>query len=180
MAGIRLVLSILVGGVVLSSAGCSAAGSTAQATAGPTTAASLAAPTAAPTATPAATPSASAATPSASAAQRPTVSLTEWKVTVDGTIKSGKTDLTITNAGTVQHEMLIFKGDRAPSAYPTDSSGDIKEEGAGVTLVSDGDNIDPGGTQTRSVNLAPGKYLFVCNIPGHFKQGMYTLVTVAP
>jgi uncharacterized cupredoxin-like copper-binding protein len=49
-----------------------------------------------------------------------------------------------------------------------------------VSLVSDGDNIDPGGTQTRSVDLKPGKDLFVCNIPGHFKQGMYEVVTVIP
>ena len=51
---------------------------------------------------------------------------------------------------------------------------------AGVTLVSDGDNIEPAGSQARSIDLAPGKYLFVCNIPGHFKQGMFTVVTVAP
>ena len=65
-----------------------------------------------------------------------------------------------------------------PNAYPVDAAGDIKETGGGVSLVSDGANIDPGGTQTRSVDLAPGKYLFVCNIPGHFKQGMYEIVIV--
>jgi uncharacterized cupredoxin-like copper-binding protein len=117
---------------------------------------------------------------SPSPASGATVSLTEWKVTVAGTIKSGKTDLTITNAGVAPHELLVFKSDLDPSAYPTDAAGDIKEKGAGVTLVSDGDNIDPAGSQTRSVDLAPGKYLFVCNIPGHFKQGMFTVVTVAP
>jgi uncharacterized cupredoxin-like copper-binding protein len=36
------------------------------------------------------------------------------------------------------------------------------------------------GTQARTIDLTPGKYLFVCNIPGHFKQGMYTVVTVKP
>ncbi len=51
----------------------------------------------------------------------------------------------------------------------------------GITLVSDGDNIDPGGTQTRTVDLTqPGSYLFVCNIPGHFKAGMFSAVTVTP
>ena len=78
------------------------------------------------------------------------------------------------------HELLVFKSDLDPSAYPTDAAGDIKEKGAGVNLVSDGDNIDPAGSQTRSIDLAPGMYLFVCNIPGHFKQGMFTVVTVAP
>jgi hypothetical protein len=127
-----------------------------------------------------ASPVVSAAAPSASPASGATISLTEWKVTVGGTIKAGKTDLTITNVGVAPHELLVFKSDLDPSAYPTDAAGDIKEEGAGVKLVSDGDNIDPAGSQTRSIDLAPGKYLFVCNIAGHFKQGMFTVVTVAP
>ncbi len=95
-----------------------------------------------------------------------------------GAMHAGKVDLTIANNGTVQHELLIFKSNRDPAAYPTDPAGNIKEEGAGVSLVSDGDNIDPGGSQTRAVDLTPGKYLFVCNIPGHFTQGMYELVIV--
>jgi uncharacterized cupredoxin-like copper-binding protein len=108
------------------------------------------------------------------------ISLTEWKVVVNGTIKSGTTDLTIKDVGVAAHEFLVFKSDLDPSAYPTDKDGNIEEEGAGVELVSDGENIDPGGSQTRTIDLEPGKYLFVCNIPGHFKQGMYTVVTVAP
>lgn len=93
-------------------------------------------------------------------------------------MKAGTSDLTITNSGTLPHELLVFKSDREPSAYPVDTAGDIKETGAGVSLVSDGENIDPGGSQTRTVDLSPGKYLFVCNIPGHFKQGMYEVVFV--
>lgn len=87
---------------------------------------------------------------------------------------------TISNSGTTPHELLVFKSDLAPSAYPTNSAKGIDEEATGVTLVSDGDNIDPGGSQTRTVDLTvPGTYLFVCNIPGHFMEGMYTVVVVS-
>jgi uncharacterized cupredoxin-like copper-binding protein len=110
----------------------------------------------------------------------PTISLYEWKVIAPSTIKAGKSTFTISNFGTEPHELLMFKSDRDPSAYPTDAAGNIKEEGAGVTLVSDGENIDPTGSQVRTVDLTPGTYLFVCNIPGHFKQGMFAVVTVAP
>ena len=35
--------------------------------------------------------------------------------------------------------------------------------------------------QQRIIDLStPGKYLFVCNLPSHFGQGMQTLVTVTP
>ena len=94
---------------------------------------------------------------------------------------AGQVNFSITNIGTIQHELLVFKSDLAPSAYPVDKNGHIIEDDPGITLVSDGDNIDPGKTQTRTVDLTqPGTYLFVCNIPGHFKAGMFSVVTVAP
>jgi len=108
----------------------------------------------------------------------PTISLYEWKVIVGDTLKAGPSTFTISNFGTMPHELLIFKSDLAPAAYPKDKSGDIIEDGPGVNLVSDGENIDPAGAQTRTVDLKPGTYLFVCNIPGHFKQGMFQVVTV--
>ena len=67
---------------------------------------------------------------SASVGSVPTVTLGEWKVVVDGTIPSGKTAISIKNAGVVAHELLIFKSDLDPAAYPVDAAGDIKEKGA--------------------------------------------------
>jgi uncharacterized cupredoxin-like copper-binding protein len=124
-------------------------------------------------------PIASAAAASASPPSGLTLSLYEWKVIAPTTIKAGKTSYTISNYGTAPHELLVFKSDLKPAAYPTDAAGNIKEEGGGVALVSDGENIDPAGSQVRTIDLSPGTYLFVCNIPGHFKQGMFTVVTVA-
>ena len=85
------------------------------------------------------------------------------------------------NFGTIQHELLVFKSDLAGIRLPVDQDGNIIEDGPGINLVSDGDNLDPGKTQSRTVDLTqPGTYLFVCNIPGHFKAGMYSPVTVTP
>ena len=107
--------------------------------------------------------------------------LSEWHVAVQSTIRAGTVNLETANFGTIQHELLVFKSDLAPSAYPVDKTGHIIEDGPGISLVSDGDNIDPGKTQTRTVDLTqPGTYLFVCNIPGHFKAGMFSVVTVTP
>jgi uncharacterized cupredoxin-like copper-binding protein len=117
------------------------------------------------------------ATAGAGGAQQ--VSLTEWKVDAPTSLKAGQVALKISNGGTVEHELLVFKSDLDPAQYPTDSDGNIKEDGTGITKVSDGDNIAVGGSQTRTVDLTqPGKYLFFCNIPSHFKQGMVKVVTV--
>jgi uncharacterized cupredoxin-like copper-binding protein len=44
---------------------------------------------------------------------------------------------------------------------------------------SDGDNIDPGRLQARTVDLTqPGTYVLLCNLPNHFKSGMYATITV--
>ncbi len=107
------------------------------------------------------------------------IDLAEWKVAVPSTLTAGQVNLVMKNSGTVEHELLVFKSDLPLSAYPKDASGDIVEDGPGVNLVSDGENIAPGGTQTRALDLSqPGTYVFVCNIPGHFKSGMYQVVTV--
>jgi uncharacterized cupredoxin-like copper-binding protein len=129
----------------------------------------------------AAAPVASAAVASAAAVSSgpETIKLSEWKVVVASDIKAGKTKYTITNSGTTPHELLMFKSKLDPASYPVDKAGDIIEDGVGVVLSSDGENIDPAGTQTRSVTLAPGKYVFVCNIAGHFKSGMFQIVTVS-
>jgi uncharacterized cupredoxin-like copper-binding protein len=170
----RVVLLSLV--IAASATGCAGTGAAPSPQNG-ATASSFAGPNATPIAS---TAPASAAPASAAPPIAPTVTLTEWSVVVAGTIKAGKTQITSTNSGVIQHEMLIFKSELAASAYPTDPKGDIKEEGKGITLVSDGENIDPAGSQVRDVDLTPGTYLFLCNIPGHFKAGMFTVVTVAP
>ena len=151
--------------------------SSASAAAAPTAAPSVA-PTAQPTAAPTPGPSAG---PTAAPTPAVAIYTSEWSVGLPTSMLTGEANFSITNIGAIEHELLIFKSDLAASAYPVDKDGNIIEDGPGITLVSDGDNINPGNTQTRAVDLTqPGAYLFVCNIPGHFKAGMFRVVTVTP
>ena len=34
--------------------------------------------------------------------------------------------------------------------------------------------LDPGKSGTLTVALKPGKYLLICNVPGHYSAGMWT------
>jgi uncharacterized cupredoxin-like copper-binding protein len=107
--------------------------------------------------------------------------VSEWSVGLPTSMLAGQINFSITNIGTIQHELLVFKSDLPHSSYPVDKNGNIIEDGPGISLVSDGDNIDPGKTQTRKVDLTQaGSYLFVCNIPGHFKAGMFSELSVTP
>lgn len=129
--------------------------------------------------------SASLSAPAASApaaAETNLITLTDYKVDVPITMKPGTVKFTIGNSGAIEHELLVFKTDLDPSKLPYDVSlAKFDEKGAGVVSVSDGDNLAAGASQTRTVDLTtPGTYIFVCNLPSHYKQGMYTVVTVTP
>ena len=131
-----------------------------------------------PVASSATTAQPAAVAPAAPAAGPVTVSLSEFKVSMPATIAAGQVTLNIRNDGRVAHELLVFKSPLEVSQFPK-ANGGIDEEGSGITKDSDGDNLDPGTTQTRTVDLSvPGTYIFVCNLPGHFAAGMYTTVVV--
>lgn len=110
------------------------------------------------------------------------ITLTDYRVAVPATMKVGSATYAITNSGAIEHELLVFKSDLDPAQYPyIAGTAKFDEAGAGVKSVSDGDNLAAGASQSRSITLAePGRYLFVCNLPGHFRQGMYAVVTVTP
>jgi uncharacterized cupredoxin-like copper-binding protein len=107
------------------------------------------------------------------------VTLSDMTVTPSSTsIRSGKYTITITNAGKMAHELLVFHTDIAPANLPVGPDGKVSEDAPGF-MISDGDNVDPGASQSREIDLSqPGTYLFVCNLPGHFTAGMHTVVTV--
>jgi uncharacterized cupredoxin-like copper-binding protein len=107
------------------------------------------------------------------------VDLNEFKVSASvTTLTPGKHTLVITNDGKLPHELLVFHPDMAVNAMPQ-KDGSIDEDAAGANKISDGDNIDPGHSQTRTVDFSsPGTYVLMCNIPGHFMSGMYETVTV--
>ena len=109
-----------------------------------------------------------------------TATLSEYKIVVPTLIKAGKLNFKIVNAGAVEHELVVFKADLDLAAYPTDDAGALKEEDPSITKTSDGSNIAAGGSEQRTIDLSkPGRYLFVCNLPSHFKLGMATIVTVS-
>lgn len=107
------------------------------------------------------------------------VSLTDFQIHVPTAIVAGNVKFHFTNDGKVAHEVLVFATDLQPASFPKQPDGTVNEDGPGMNKVSDGENIDPAGAQDRSVDLTkPGTYVFLCNLPGHFAQGMYATVTV--
>jgi len=118
--------------------------------------------------------------PTASSDATVGVDLAEFQIHLASKVlTTGTKTLQITNSGKVPHELLVFRTDIAPTQFPRNADGSINESASGMNKISDGDNLDPGATQVRQLDLtAPGTYVFVCNLPGHFAAGMVTSVTV--
>ena len=109
----------------------------------------------------------------------PIATETEFKIETTTTLKPGQYTFLFYNAGALVHELLVFHPTLAKDTLAVDADGNLSEDAPGMNKTSDGDNIDPSETQGRSIDLTtPGTYLFVCNLPGHYKNGMYTWVTV--
>jgi len=109
----------------------------------------------------------------------PTISqLADYSIGLSGTpVHIGTNAFAIENGGTQEHEFIGFKIDQPVASLALTPDGDLNEDV--LDNVTDGDNLQPGTDQTRLVNLTePGTYLFVCNLPGHFAKGMYTVVTL--
>lgn len=73
------------------------------------------------------------------------------------TVAAGKLTFYVRNAGTVEHEFEIFKGDQ---------------------VVDELEGLVPGLAKNLSVTLEPGTYTYVCKLSGHDQLGMKGTLTV--
>jgi uncharacterized cupredoxin-like copper-binding protein len=107
-------------------------------------------------------------------------STVEFKVVMPTTLKPGRHTIGYTNNGTVAHEIVIFKTALSAKDLPLSADGDVNEESPLLTNVADsGDALKAGGTKSFTTSsLAPGHYVAVCNLPGHYRLGMRLDVTV--
>ena len=105
------------------------------------------------------------------------VSLQDDAVTLDPTSgTAGSLTFSATNDGTETHEIEIFRGDVDPSTLEIDGNVASTE---GLELVDEIEDITPGSSADLTVDLDAGAYVVMCNLPGHFAQGMYASFEVA-
>ncbi len=77
----------------------------------------------------------------------------------------------VNGADDMLHEFIIIQTDSPADELPTDEmTGRVKEEA--VTIIAAAEDIPPSNSRNVTVNLAAGHYVIVCNLPGHYQQGM--------
>ncbi len=108
------------------------------------------------------------------------VTLADFTITADpDSASAGEVTFDVTNDAEQTHEFVVFQTDLAADQLPTDEGGDVDEAGEGVELVDEIEDIEGGSTESLTVNLDAGSYVLICNLPGHYAQGMHTGFSVS-
>jgi uncharacterized cupredoxin-like copper-binding protein len=102
-----------------------------------------------------------------------TAQLDEWRITTkEEIVKSGKVKVTANNIGASAHELVLLKTDK-----PADDLG-RKSEVSEKDSVGEVPTVAGGASRSVTLDLEPGNYALICNLPGHYVQGMNTSLTV--
>jgi uncharacterized cupredoxin-like copper-binding protein len=108
------------------------------------------------------------------------VTLRDYAVEVaDSTLPAGSTKLAIQNVGAGVHELEVFTVPAGVDAAALPVVSSVADtDSAGLTVVDEIEDVAPGTRPSLTVNLQPGTYVFMCNLPTHYQLGMHAIVTV--
>jgi uncharacterized cupredoxin-like copper-binding protein len=85
------------------------------------------------------------------------------------TAPKGKLRVTEHNGGQVAHEFILVRSSAAAGSLPA-AGGDVDEKK--LRIVGEIAHVAPGQSKSKTFDLKPGKYVYLCNLPGHYAGGM--------
>lgn len=92
-------------------------------------------------------------------------------------VKAGDITFEVTNSSKdTIHEMVVFPYTAGEEFPYSESESRIDEEAAGH--LGEVSELEPGQSGALRISLKPGKYALVCNIAGHYMNGMWAILTV--
>ena len=104
------------------------------------------------------------------------VSLRDDAVTLSpATADAGSVTFATTNDGSLTHEIEVFSGGVDPSTLSIENNVASTD---GLELIDEIEDITPGSSADLTIDLDAGTYVVMCNLPGHFAEGMYASLEV--
>ncbi|MEP9327996.1 cupredoxin domain-containing protein [Paraburkholderia phymatum] len=107
------------------------------------------------------------------------VKLTDNTIQLDSdTAKAGRVTFEVNNAANdnTEHEFVVLKTDVDDAHLPV-HKGLVAE--SRFSKIGEVEDLAQGSTKRLSLKLAPGRYVLICNRPGHYAMGMHTSFIVA-
>jgi len=104
----------------------------------------------------------------------------DFKISAPSHLASGEVALRVHNQGPDKHELIVARvGTSGAAGLPLRADGvTLDEEALQKAEVGELEPGAPGGVRTLRLKLAPGHYVFFCNMAGHFLGGMHADVVV--
>jgi len=101
------------------------------------------------------------------------IGLKEFNITpASSQAAAGKVTFNVSNTGQAKHEFVVVKTNKPAGSLlkgaEADETGNVGEIGG----------VNPGATKHLTLNLKPGHYALICNLPGHYKAGQFANFTV--
>ncbi len=89
-------------------------------------------------------------------------------------VPAGDVTFNVTNSSkdTIHEMIVMYLADPTKPLPYIDNESRVDEDKAGDK--GEVSELDPGKSGSLTVNLQPGKYLLICNVPGHYAAGMWT------
>jgi uncharacterized cupredoxin-like copper-binding protein len=111
-----------------------------------------------------------------------TVALNQWSITPQASqIPAGPVTFKVMNDGMMAHEFVVMRTDTSAADFHIGSfegeQSRVNEDTVGTNVGETGD-MAAGANKTITIDLKPGHYVFMCNLPGHYALGMHTDFTV--
>jgi uncharacterized cupredoxin-like copper-binding protein len=97
--------------------------------------------------------------------------------TTTAMVSAGDVTLRVHNAGPDQHELIVVPQQKGglpirPDGFTVNEEALQRVEPGSLTPG------EPGSTRLLRVHLAPGRYVFFCNMEGHYMGGMHAVLVV--
>jgi uncharacterized cupredoxin-like copper-binding protein len=84
----------------------------------------------------------------------------------------GTTAFFVTNHGEIEHEFVLIRTDAASDALAV-AGGQVDLASAGEVMGEiETDVLQPDASGFLRLDLVAGKYVLICNVPGHYEAGM--------
>ena len=118
---------------------------------------------------------------SAPTSSGPTVSVTlkDFSIrTSTSTVDVGRVALNVYNRGPATHEFVVVRTDLPDDQLPIGPDGLSVDEDA-LTGVGEISEVNVWTSDTLDVRLSPGRYVFFCNLDGHYLGGMRATLVVS-
>jgi uncharacterized cupredoxin-like copper-binding protein len=93
-------------------------------------------------------------------------------------VHDGNVDFQIFNGSPSTHEFVLARSDLPANQLPLSSDG-LRADEDKFDHVGEISEVDTQTNQDLVLHLAPGRYIFYCNLEGHYLGGMYGVLEVS-